>query len=82
VVSKKNGIEFDEQAYKYLVDKHYRQAGREFRSVHPRDILNIICDHVHFFGLPPKLSNQLIDLACESFFGMEAVKAAAEKKVA
>ncbi len=82
LVCKKNGIEFDEAAFGYLVDKHYRQAKREFRSVHPRDIMNIVCDHVHFFGIPPKLSVQLIDLACASFFGMEAVKAAAEAKAA
>lgn len=82
VVCKKNAIEFEEQAYKYLVDKYYRAASREFRSVHPRDIMNIICDHVHFFGIPPKLSNQLIDLACASFFGMEETKLAAEKKSA
>lgn len=56
--------------------------GREFRSVHPRDILSIVADHVNFFGMPPKLSNQLIDLACNSFFGMEDVKEAAEKNAA
>jgi len=57
-------------------------VGREFRSVHPRDILSIVADHVNFFGMPPKLSNQLIDLACNSFFGMEDVKEAAEKNAA
>ncbi len=82
IVCKKAGIEFDEAAFGYLVDKYYRQANREFRSVHPRDILNIVADHVHFFGLAPKLTSQLLDLACASFFGMEAVKAAAEKKAA
>ncbi len=82
LICKKNGIEFDEAAYGHLVDRHLRQTHREFRSVHPRDILNIIADHIHFFGLAPKLTAQLIDLACASFFGMEAVKDAAEKRAA
>jgi len=82
MVCKKNGIEFVESAYAYLVEKYYRQANREFRSVHPRDITNIICDHIHFFGKPPQLTQEVIDLACMSFFGMEETKEAAENKVA
>ena len=82
LICKKNGIEFDEKAYSYLVERYYRQANREFRSVHPRDIMNIVCDHVHFFEMPPKLTIQLIDLACGSFFGMEETKLASERKAA
>jgi predicted ATPase with chaperone activity len=82
IVCKKAGIEFDEGAFRYLVDNYYTPKGREFRSVHPRDIMNIVSDHVHYFGLPPKLSNQLIDLACASFFGMQATMEAVEKKAA
>jgi len=82
LVCKKNGIEFVDSAYEYLVDRYYRQAGREFRSVHPRDIINIICDHIQFFQKPPQLTEEVIDLACASFFGMEETKLAAEKKAA
>lgn len=82
IVCKKNGIEFDKQAYTYFVDKYYRAHNREFRSVHPRDIVNIVCDHVNFFGKPAKLTREVLDQACASFFGMEETKNAAEKKVA
>ncbi len=82
LVCKKNSIEFREDAYNYLVDKYYIQRNREFRSVHPRDILNIICDHVNFFQKPPVLTIEVIELACASFFGMEETKAAAESKAA
>lgn len=80
IVCKKNKIEFVETAFNYLVDQYYVQAGREFRSVHPRDLLNIITDHVHFFELAPMLTKELIDLACASFFGMEALKQEPLKK--
>jgi predicted ATPase with chaperone activity len=77
IVCQKNGIEFEEKAYQHLVEKYYRQSRREFRSVHPRDILNIVCDHVHFFGKTPRLTVEVIELACASFFGMEEMKNAA-----
>jgi predicted ATPase with chaperone activity len=82
IVCKKNGIEFTEVAYNHLVEKYYRRTGREFRSVHPRDIINIVCDHIHFFAKKPQLTVEVIDLACASFFGMEETKNAAEKNAA
>lgn len=78
IVCKKQRVEFDEETYNYLVDRYYKKANREFRSVHPRDILNIISDHIHFYGLKPVITKKLVDLACYSFFGMEEVKAKAE----
>ena len=76
ICSKKN-VGFDEDAYAYMVEKYYKQAGREFRSVHPRDILNRISDFISYFGLPPKLSRQVVDQACNSFFGNQAAQTAA-----
>ena len=74
IICKKMKIEFDEEAFNYLNEKYYKAQNREYRSVHPRDILSIIADHIHFYALPPKLTKKLIDLACYSFFGMEEVK--------
>jgi len=65
----KKKIAFDEDSYNYLVDKYYRQSKREFRSVHPRDILNRASDHVSYYSLESKLTRQLVDLACRTLFG-------------
>lgn len=73
----KKKIAFDEDAYNYMVDKYYVQAQREFRSVHPRDILNRVSDFISYFCLEPKLTRQVVDQACNSFFGNQAAQSAA-----
>lgn len=65
----KKKIQFDEDAFAYLVDKYYKQAKREFRSVHPRDIINRVSDHISYFSMEPKLTRGLIDQACKAMFG-------------
>ncbi len=65
----KKKILFDEDAYAYLIERFYTQANREFRSVHPRDILNRVSDHISYYTLPSKLTRQLIDHACRALFG-------------
>lgn len=64
----KKKIIFDEDAYAYLIDKYYKKANREFRSVHPRDILNRVSDHISYLTLEPKLTRTLIDQACRAIF--------------
>ncbi len=76
ICAKKN-VAFEEEAYAYMVEKYYKQAGREFRSVHPRDIMNRVSDFISYFGLPPKLTRQVVDQACNSFFGNQAAQTAA-----
>lgn len=61
-------VAFDEKAFKHLVDKHYRQANREFRAVHPRDILGHIVDHIFYNGLENKLTPEVIDQAVGPYF--------------
>jgi hypothetical protein len=62
-------IIFDEDAFAYLVDTYYKKTGREFRSVHPRDILNRVADHISYYGMQPRLTRDLIDMACRAIFG-------------
>ncbi len=66
---KKKNVEFDEEAFTYLIERYYKHAKREFRSVHPRDLINRVADHISFFNLQPKLTKVLIDRACRALFG-------------
>lgn len=77
ICAKKNVV-FDEDAFAYMVDKYYKQARREFRSVHPRDIINRVSDFISYFGLEAKLTRSVVDQACDSFFGNQAAQSAAE----
>jgi hypothetical protein len=68
-ICNKKQIEFDEQAFAYLVEKYYLKANRQFRSVHPRDILNRVADHISYFAQPSKLTKELVDQAGRAVFG-------------
>jgi predicted ATPase with chaperone activity len=61
-------IPFDKNAFMYLLQKWYREPGRVMQSVHPRDLLKTIISICDYDGTPPKLTPQLIDEACMSYF--------------
>jgi hypothetical protein len=61
-------LDFNEVVFQHLIEKHYRQAKRELRAVHPRDILNHVVDFISYFGVEYKLTKELIDRACEPYF--------------
>jgi len=59
---------YDDDAVSYLIKKHYQDAKRLMRSCHPRDIVDQIADRAKFLGIPPVLSKEAIDRACETYF--------------
>ncbi len=66
-------VPFDKVSFMHLLQKWYREPRRTMQSVHPRDIVRIvaaICDYEHE---PPRLTPELIDEACSSYF-VDAVK--------
>lgn len=68
-VCAKMKVAYDEKAFQHLMQKYYRQAKRELRAVHPREIVSHALDYIHYNGLEPKLTPELIDLACPPYFG-------------
>lgn len=65
----KQKIEFNEDAYDYLIHTYYRTNQREFRAVHPRDIVNHMRDHISYKEWEARLSRELVDLSCQLYFG-------------
>jgi predicted ATPase with chaperone activity len=61
-------IQFDKECFIHLVKKWYRQTGREMQAVHPRDIIKTIVAICEYEGVPPRLTPELIDEACASYF--------------
>ena len=61
-------IPFSEPGWQYLIAQHYRKPKREPRGVHPRDLLDALVDIARSQEIPPTLSKELIDLACQSYF--------------
>ena len=61
-------IDFAEEAVKYIWKRQYDEKKFEPRSVHPRDILGQIESIAKYYSVRPKLSKELIDRACDSYF--------------
>ncbi len=69
----KYGIPHDEAMVSYLVTNHYN-GKRGFRVCHPRDILDQIRNTAAFLGTEPRMTPQLLDIACKNYFAaMECI---------
>jgi len=61
-------IPFDKDAFLYLLQNWYRQPGRTMQAVHPRDLLRTILALCEYEGVSARLTPELIDEACRSYF--------------
>lgn len=61
------GIPFDQQGLAYLLRTYYVNK-RELRACHPRDILRALVGAARYLGQEPRLTPELIDRACHSYF--------------
>lgn len=68
LVCRSRGVEFSEEGYAYLIAEHYEKAGRGFRAVHPRDLMDQIVEIALFRKAKPALERSLIDSACRTYF--------------
>ena len=61
-------IPFDQNGLVYLLREYYVKPKRELRSVHPRDILRILIGIARYKDIPPRLTPDLLDRACYTYF--------------
>ncbi|QQR47223.1 AAA family ATPase [Myxococcus xanthus] len=61
------GIPYVDQAVTYLIEHYYKPRSMELRSCHPRDLVSLIRDAARYRQIPPALSKDLLDQACEVF---------------
>lgn len=67
-VCKQENIPFDRESFLYLIQNWYRSNGRVMQSVHPRDILRTVHALCDYENIPPRLSPEILDEACKSYF--------------
>jgi predicted ATPase with chaperone activity len=67
-IASSRSIEFDEEAFKYLVLEHYIKAKREPKSVHPRDLVDQIIDIARYNEVEARMTKELIDGAVDAYF--------------
>jgi predicted ATPase with chaperone activity len=64
------GIDFDRPACEYLVERHFRQAGRVPRRCHARDMMAQVHHFCRFNGLPAAMSAKNFDMAVMNYFAL------------
>ena len=70
VVCKSTGIPYHSGAVDYLIEHHYRAAGRPMRMCQARDLLLQVENHCLYNELEPELKNEYFDFACENYFSV------------
>jgi predicted ATPase with chaperone activity len=62
-------VPFDIEGFKYLINNWYRKFNRDFRFVHPRDLISQMKDIADYMGVEPTMKNfELLDKAAASYF--------------
>ena len=63
-------IEFLSGPLDYLIQEHYKKAGRPFRCCHPRDLLMQVKSFCTYMDVPVELTPEHIDAAVENYFAV------------
>ena len=61
-------IAYDDSAVRYVYSEYYKRLGLSPRKCHPRDILDHLLDLARFLEIEPRLTPELLDRACQSYF--------------
>jgi SpoVK/Ycf46/Vps4 family AAA+-type ATPase len=61
-------IAYDRAAVNYLVQTHYVKKKRSFRRCHPRDLLRHLRSYCAYFGVPPVMKPQYLDIVVDTYF--------------
>jgi hypothetical protein len=64
------GVEYHREPIDYLVQTHYKKAGRPFRFCQPRDLLLQVRNYCVYHKRPPELTCEYLDLAVENYFAV------------
>jgi predicted ATPase with chaperone activity len=68
IVCRGKNVPYSDDGLRYLLQEHYIKAHRELRCCHPRDLCDQILDEAKYRGIPPQMSQDLIDRACDAYF--------------
>jgi predicted ATPase with chaperone activity len=67
-VCEARGVPYSDQGLATLIQEHYIKLNRPRRACHPRDIVDQLIDIARYLNVPPVLSKDLIDRACNAYF--------------
>jgi hypothetical protein len=64
------GVEYDDAAVNYLLEKHYQSVGRNLRCCQPRDLILQIRNLCRYTNRPAKMTPENFDFAVENYFAV------------
>jgi len=64
-------LEYDPNVAEYLLAKYYDGGQHPLTACHPRDLLEKILDYSRYYQVPPRLTPENLDRACQSYFVSE-----------
>jgi hypothetical protein len=70
VMGEKLGVACRREAIDYLLEKHFKAAGRPLRFCHPRDLLLQVLNYCKYHKCPAEMSNEYFDRAVENYFAV------------
>jgi hypothetical protein len=69
-VAEQIGVQYDQSAVDYLIEKHYKAIGRPLRFCQPRDLVMQIRHYCRYVGQPARMTPEHFDLAVENYFAV------------
>ena len=70
-VCRARGIDFCEEAYRYLEEEWYGARGIERSACHPRDLIDHVVTCARYFSRPVELTTEALAAACSDYFTTE-----------
>jgi predicted ATPase with chaperone activity len=67
-VSDRLGLEFRQEAIRFLIDEEHAVRGTRLSACHPNDILSRVVEICQYEGKPPKMNNETVHRACMDYF--------------
>ena len=61
-------VPFDKDGFLHLLRKWYQEPRRPMQAVHPRDIIKTMLSICDYESIPPQMTPELIDEACNCYF--------------
>lgn len=63
-----NGLEFDPEMVRFLIEEMYVPRGRRMTASHPKELINKVIDFCLFEGVEPVINRELLGQAWDSYF--------------
>jgi len=65
---KRRDLRFHQVMIAYLQRRHYAPTNRPLRACHPRDLIDQVTALCRYRGIPPAITRELLDKACDAYF--------------